>query len=743
VGRDGRNILADQAKTRYRKHLEIVNFKGSFDEGYCDDGVDPLRKSAILRLNQMNINSSFVSGFVTGFVSHLTGAVLLTAAGFAMATVSPDPPEDSLHPADMENRSRNHFAYDKAFLLGGAEGDAAISSSNYDVQHYLLDLTIDPSAETIAGFMRMVFSSLGDENTPDEHLHDVVLDLTTDLTVDSVIVHSASVVFTHADDSLVIHLDTPLARNDVDSVKVFYSGSPQPRNNDAGLTFKIHHDYFGQPEENKGQIIASLSEPAFAKYWWPCKDRPDDKALAMVRLTVPDTLVAISNGILRAEIDSDPGWKTYVWEETYPIASYLISVAISDYELLADDSCVLPLSGYVPLRNWIFPPDVIKAEADLVSLCDMIEFMEGIAGAYPFPGEKYGHATFVWGGAMEHQTVTSFGSGLFTGTGRFLHIIVHELAHQWFGDSLTPRYWADIWLNEGFATYCEALWVEHTEGREAYLENMRDRRHSRDWEGLGHVRDPMPIFPGRIIYDKGAWILHMLRGRMGDEEFGQFFLDYATGSSRALSTVTTDEFIDLAEQYANEPLQEFFHPWLNTDEVPLIQFHYGISDGDNGPGTHLELEMTQTQHSLFDNVYPVHVTTTGGDTILSLPLATWQASYAFDLLAEVTTVELDPEWWVLWQQSTVAPPPQGLTLIYPNPAGIGNISFAFRINDPVVVTLRIYDVRGRLMAEIQGAETPLIWNGFTNSGKSVASGVYWAELLYQSERSVKKFTIVH
>ncbi len=683
-----------------------------------------------------NCSSGWLSVHSLGIVA---GLVLIAVVTVSPAPAEPRPPRDPLHPADYEQRDRARYESTKAYLLGGAEGDAAVTSDRYDVQHYLLDLTVDPGPQTIAGSMRMVFSSVRDD------LADVVLDLTTELQVDSILFRGGVVPHTHVGDSLVVHLSTLLERDEVDSVTVYYGGTPPRQNNDLGLTFKIHHDFYSDPPippEDKGPIAASLSEPAFAKFWWPCKDRPDDKSLAVVKLTVPDSLVAVSNGILRAEYEAFPGWKSYVWEETHPIASYLISIAVSDYVLLMDDSCITPESGYIPLRNWIFPRDVPDAMVDLVPLCDMMVFMESIAGPYPFSGEKYGHAAFVWGGAMEHQTATSYGRHLFSGDNRYDNIMVHELAHQWFGDSLGPREWADIWLNEGFATYCEGLWAENQNGVDGYWNFILDPRRYRTWEGHGPVYDPMPVFPGRVIYDKGAWILHMLRGRMGDQPFFDLLLNYATGGDRPLGTVTTSEFIDLASQYAAEDLSAFFDPWLNTDQIPNILFDHEVEDGPNGPDSHLRLSLTQTQSVLFDNVFPVHVTTAMGDTSLSLPLKMWSQSYTFDLAAGVMDVTLDPQPWVLWRESTILPPSPGLTVIYPNPATVGPISFAYRLAEAAAVTMHIYDARGRLIAEIRGDESPLIWDGRDSAGRRTASGVYWAALQYHGERSVKKFTII-
>ena len=345
----------------------------------------------------------------------------------------------------------------------GHEGDAAATSVFYDVLRYRLDLKIDPDAESIDGTMKMVFAS--------DHagLEQVVLDLSTALDVSMVDHLSGTLAFTHAGDSLSVTLPAVLDPTAVDSFTVHYGGTPRQDVNNRGLMFG---DYVAVDPFDAGPVIASMSQAAFANFWWPCKDRPGDKARSIVSLTVPDDLVAVSNGELIDESPAEPGWKTYTWQENYPIASYLISVAISDYVLVQED-CSTTLGTAVPLRNWVFPPDEVAATADFAPLCEMMDHSEGLFGEYPFVGEKYGHAEFLWSGggaaAMEHQTVTSIAQAAIAGDRRHDGLVIHELAHMWFGDSVTPDSWADIWLNEGFARYAEVLWTEAEYGQLSYF----------------------------------------------------------------------------------------------------------------------------------------------------------------------------------------------------------------------------------------------------------------------------------
>jgi aminopeptidase N len=648
------------------------------------------------------------------------------------------------HPADLEKIARLDARYAKA-AFDGDLGEASSTSARYDVVSYDLDLTVLVAEEEVVGQVDVELTSLRDG------LAAVVLDFAAGYALDAVLVDGEPAGWAYAGDSLVVDLAAPLALDAGAVVTVAWHGSPPALGASRGMTFGIHHDAFGYEEEDKGPIVATISEPAHAKTWWPCKDRPDDKALCRVAIAVPDTLAAVSTGVLLSEeaVADPPGFRRFVWETAYPIASYLVSIAVSDYETLAG-SCLAGTGRTIPLLNWIFPVDVPRAEVDLAPdlVCDMIHFMEGLAGPYPFELEKYGHAEIVWAGAMEHQTATSYGIGLLRGDGSRESIVLHELAHQWFGDSLTPARWADIWLNEGFATYCEALWWEHREGAAAYKEFLDRQRDARDWLGDGPVYDPVPVFPGRVIYDKGAWILHMLRRRIGETAFFDLLYDWATGEGRPYGNATTEEFIALAEAHSGQGLDGFFAAWLEADAEPRVNLQWHAEDGPGGAGSDLVVILTQGQTPLFDNVYPLHVATAAGDTVLDLHLAGRSRTFTFVLPATVTDVALDPGSELIWQPLTAATLLPRLAVARPNPASV-QIGFSFELFQFADAVLRIYDVRGRLVATRRAGglqpvdgRAALSWDGRAGDGRRAAAGVYWAVIEVRGERLVSKFTLL-
>lgn len=618
----------------------------------------------------------------------------------------------------------------------GSLGDAAVQSADYDVLRYHLDLRIDPSDASLIGSVSMKFTSL----VPD--FQDFVFDLDTQLGVDRIVYHGGELSFNQmAGDSVVVQLPAALAVGQTDSLVVEYSGNPREPHGDRGLLYRDTME--------DAPCVANMSEPAYAKYWWPCKDRPDDKAHTSVSITVPDTLVAVSNGTLVSEEEAGPGWKTYHWSEAYLMPTYLVSVAVSNYMLQAEQ-CDTSHGSSIPLRHWVFPIDFDDALIDFQPMCEMMELCEGHFGPYPFQGEKYGHAEFMWSGAMEHTTVTSIGHRSIHGDGSRDWLIVHELGHQWFGDSLTPHTWADIWLNEGFATYTEALWQEHKGGREDYLAYLDFWRDDATWAFQGPVYDPVPVFPGRVIYDKGSWILHMLRERMGDSAFFSLVQDWANGGDRPGGTVTTEEFIALAESFSGQDLENFFWPYLETNYNPEIFFDYQTTEGNAGADTRLEVSLRQVQDRLFDNIFPVAVTTTSGVEYLDIHLQGRTALVNFELSAPVLSVELDPEASVLWNQSSSSGQPVGMFLAYPNPSLDHYVYLRFHLEETSPVVVRIFDAKGREVAYRDlGQVQPdpgfneYVWNEKDNSGALVAAGIYWATMEIQGVRSVLKITVLH
>ena len=289
----------------------------------------------------------------------------------------------------------------------------------------------------------------------------------------------APLAFTHGGYVLAIDLPATVPAGEVLAVEVDYEGTPSS----AGFGAFEARLLDGQP------VAWTLSEPYFAREWWPCKDHPSDKAdSTRVTVTVPEGLRVGSNGLLESEI-TEAGRTTYTWFERYPITTYLVSIAVGPYAVF-EQTYVRPdslVALYGPLELPILhykyvDPRQTSLPSGWAEALEMMPVFESWFGPYPFPLEKYGHAEFGWGGGMEHQTMSSMG-------GFNTSLVAHELAHMWFGDLITMNSWPHLWLTEGFASYSELLYFESQAARgpgaRSWISyNRRPKWYSENWESM-------------------------------------------------------------------------------------------------------------------------------------------------------------------------------------------------------------------------------------------------------------------
>lgn len=457
--------------------------------------------------------------------------------------------------------------------------------SNIDVKFYHLYIEIATDSAYISGSVSCRF-------TPTvNNLSQITLDLNRALTVSSI--SGAATSFFQTGDSLTVNLDDNYNPCDLIDIRIYYAGIPVLAGGYKGLRYENHGD--NEP------IIATLSTPYLAHYWYPCKDGPDDKADSVyLDITIRQQnlngipMKAISNGVLDL-VSYSGNKKTYHWQHRYPIVPYYVMVAISNYQQFSDEF-VSEAGDTLPLIYYAFNEDLQEQQQGVEELPEAMGFFSEKYGDYPFFDEKYGMTQLGFYGAIENQTNTITNS---METSWFM-TSVHELAHMWFGDMITCKTWNHAWLNEGFATYSEALWVENQSGEMAYQNYMSNLEYFLDGSiYLENAQDTFGIFTA-IIYNKGAWALHMLRNVVGDSLFFASMNNYALDTNFRFKNAVTQDFQEVVETTCELDLDYFFEEWIYGEYYPYYNYNF-IQNGDGK----LYVSLYQKQQDIHEEAYPV------------------------------------------------------------------------------------------------------------------------------------------
>ena len=509
----------------------------------------------------------------------------------------------------------------------------------YDVTHYDLAVAVDPAQRRIDGEVTV-------HAVVENRLEHLVLNLDRRLAVTKAwpagIPANARPVERRNDNNQVwIELDNPRVRGDTVRVSLAYEGAPRVAPGapwDGGLSWETTPS--GAP------WIATSCQTEGADLWWPVKDHPSDEPDSMdLAFTVPDSLVAASNGRLRSVERASDSTETYRWHVSTPINTYNVTLNAAPYVHL--DTAYASTSGQdVPVSAYVLPSDSARAARALPGFLDQVRFLEETLGPYPPRADKYGLAQSPFLG-MEHQSLIAYGhdftpGGLGYGAS-FDALHFHELAHEWYGNFVTVADWKDFWLHEGTATYLEALYAEARRGHDAYRARIDDFRQAMTGGTPIARRDPTSaedIYHGDV-YNRGALALHTLRHVVGEEALRTILrrFAYPDGPVRDGGTpfrnVTTAEFIRLAESVSGRSLDAFFEVYLYRDTLPVLET--SRADG------RLQLRWTHTGEATFEVPVPVRVadstrrvSMTGGEGRLSVPAD--------------AGVAVDPAGWVLRRQ---------------------------------------------------------------------------------------------
>jgi aminopeptidase N len=428
-----------------------------------------------------------------------------------------------------------------------------LGNTGYDVQHYDLRFDIDMEGTLIKTVATLqVTATL-------EDLARFSLDYAGP-PVREVLVNGVPALWQHQDLKLWVALPAPPPAGQTFVVTVRYAGWPVPFSSPY-MPF-LGLGVYADPEE---RFLFAFNEPDGARAWFPCNDHPLDKATFAFTLTVPADLTAVANGEPEPPVDNGDGTRTFVWRMDYPMATYLALVAVANYAVLEDAG-----PRDIPLRHYYLTDfsSEDEARASFGFTGQAIAFFEELFGPYPFDG--YGHVMTPQNRVgMETQSMTIVPAGT---VGQ--RMVVHELAHQWFGDLISPASWADIWLNEGFATYAEVLWTEHVGGPEAAAGQLgfREIQVLAGGEEAPLAQPAVEDLFGTNSYQKGAWVLHMLRRQIGDQAFFDTLRAYLERFGGG--TAATEDFWEVAEEISGQDLDAFFEQWAYRPGNPSVSLYW-------------------------------------------------------------------------------------------------------------------------------------------------------------------------
>ena len=500
-----------------------------------------------------------------------------------------------------------------------------------DVEHYRFALTLADSTDRVVGEATVRLKLLA------ANLKTVTLDLADasasrqgrGMRVSTVTRNGVALTFSHAADRLTITLDHPSANGAVIELVVRYAGIPA-----GGLQIK--------PNKYGERTFFSDNWPDKAHHWLPTIDHISDKATMEMEVVAPAHYQVVSNGHRVEQTDLPNGRRT-VWRESVPIAPWLYVLGVARF-------AVQHVGDYAgkPIETWVFAQDRDAGFYDFAEPTrDVLAFYSERIG--PFSYEKLANIqSVVVSGGMEAASAIMYSAGSVTGTRteRWRNVVIHEIAHQWFGNAVTESDWNDVWLSEGFATYFTLLFIEHAYGRDEFVSGLRSSRKTvldfyaktPDYRVVHENLADMALVSNGMTYQKGSWVLHMLRQRMGDDRFWAGIRDYyATYKDKNASTT---DFRLAMERASGLDLTAYFQQWLYRGGVPKIEATWQWDAATK----QVVVELTQTQPGeLFQLLLELGVVAPSGKSkVERVEFGTKSARFTFAAEQEPTTVELDP-----------------------------------------------------------------------------------------------------
>ncbi|MDX1637353.1 MAG: M1 family aminopeptidase [Balneolaceae bacterium] len=476
---------------------------------------------------------------------------------------------------------------------GEVSADDYPKNPNIDIRHYSFSITLSDGSNIIAGETTITVA-FKKESIPQMRLD--LINKTEHLdgkgmSVTSVSSHERALTYNHQNDALIIHFPDSFARKSTIQLTIKYSGIPAD-----GLRIG--------PTKYGNRSFFSNNWPNRARHWLPVLDHPHEKATCEFKITAPTHYQVISNGLLQEESNLVNGHKFTHWKQSVPIPSWLYVLGVAEFAVQHLDEFM-----GIPVQSWVYPQDREEGFRDFATPTHhSLRFFSDYIGPYTY--EKYANVQSPSvGGGMEAATAVFYNENAITGdqTTRLHNVIVHEIAHHWFGNAVTESTWDDAWLSEGFATYFTKMFREHAFGWDDFQQEMhsaRDRvlEYYMDNPGYKIISDRSPeteSVTSLATYQKGAWVLHMLRNRVGNRAFQQGIQSYYKHYLN--STASTSDFRIEMEQASGDDLEPFFRQWLYQGGNPELRGTWSY----NPQQSTITVQMEQVQAENFQFAIPI------------------------------------------------------------------------------------------------------------------------------------------
>ncbi len=577
--------------------------------------------------------------------------LFLLASTFVKAQVPILPGQPGRHPvpdiAQYEKQSLQNL-----LEAQGTDGTAAfsIATDNFDIHYYRCDWKLNPEVRYINGAITSHFTIKTASDS-------IVFDLASTLTVDSVKYHGNKITFQQLpENALVIKWPATISANQKDSVTIFYQGVP--------VAYGFGNFYQGL--HRGAYAIWTLSEPYGAAGWWPCKNGLTDKADSIdITVTIPSAYTISTNGLLKGE-DSAGGQTTSYFKHRYPIATYLVALAITRYAITKDSVQLANRQMPVLMYSFTFDVDYYKPATEQVKQC-LVKFSE-LFGLYPFHQEQYAQTQWGLGGGMEHQTNSYI-------VDRWATLVAHELGHQWFGDKVTCGSWADLWLNEGFATFSELVYYEHFYPQgyfallETYMKSVTNAPGGSVW--VSDTTNFSRLFGGRLTYHKGGMAVHMLRWVLGDSVFYKGVRTYLEDPAVKYGYARTADLKRVLEQVSGKNLNNFFTKWIYGEGYPSYQLAWS-QNINHWAKVKLKQTTSHPSVSFYDMPVALKFKNASRDTIIVVNHQFSGQEFTVNVGFAADTVLIDPQLKIITKFNTVVKEEANGAVnqlkLYPNPA---------------------------------------------------------------------------